>query len=210
MEKKKYTKCRNWTFIGYPESLIKDWESRMPIIEWACSPIHDKDVTEDGSLKKPHHHVMMRFDGPTTYEHAKEICESIGATIPERVESVKALLRYFYHGDNPDKAQYEKSDIQYFNGFTALEDIDEKQEKQDQLYSEIEEFLLTSNIREYIQLLAYARKHKPDWLEIIRSNPYYLNILVRSKYFYLEESGQERLVDSETGEIVDEERTVDE
>lgn len=205
MEKKKLTKCRNWTFIGYPESLNKNWNAEMPIIEWACSPLHDQDVNEDGSLKKPHYHVLMRFDGPTTYEHVTEICERLGATIPQRVESVKALLRYFYHGDNPDKAQYQKSGIQYFNGFTPLEDIDEKQEKEDQLYNEIEEYLLTTNIREYIQLLAYARRHKQDWLELIRGNPYYLNILVRSKYFYLKESGNEKLVDSETGEIFDEE-----
>lgn len=52
-------------FITYPESInteeMKQWLSETLGVEWACC-LHDKDVTKDGTPKKPHVHWLIGFE----------------------------------------------------------------------------------------------------------------------------------------------------
>ena len=68
-EAKSGQKARYWSFVAYPESLPSDWKDTLtrtglPI---AISPLHDKDINPNGEAKKAHYHVILCFDGPTTY-----------------------------------------------------------------------------------------------------------------------------------------------
>ena len=93
------TKNRHWTFIVYPDSVVSNWieiliETGLP---FAISPLHDKDLNADGTPKKPHYHVVITYDGPTTYKSVYEnICQLIGSTIPKRVLSLRGIYRYFH------------------------------------------------------------------------------------------------------------------
>lgn len=51
---KKPVKARNWSFIAYPESLNADWRETLRGfgLKGFISPLHDKDVNEDGTPKK--------------------------------------------------------------------------------------------------------------------------------------------------------------
>ena len=61
-------KKRNWTFVLYEDSCAKDWEEYLVSTGVPFSYVyHDKDKTELGEPKKPHYHVLVCFDGPTTY-----------------------------------------------------------------------------------------------------------------------------------------------
>lgn len=55
-DKKVKIRKRNWAFVAYPESLPKNWQeiltqTGLPV---AISPLHDKDVNPDKTVKKPH------------------------------------------------------------------------------------------------------------------------------------------------------------
>jgi hypothetical protein len=103
------SKTRNWAFVVYPESAPDGWmellaDTHIPAF---VSPLHDKDIDEDGSLKKPHYHVVLMFDGPTTQKRANEIIEPFcGTKSAEYVKSLRGYVRYLIHLDNPEKAQY--------------------------------------------------------------------------------------------------------
>lgn len=113
-------KSRFWSFIVYPESEVKDWQEIL--IQMGCvfavSPLHDRDINANGEVKKPHYHVLLQFDGPTTYNNVKEhICDVVGGTIPKKVISMRGYYRYLTHEDNPEKAQYDHNDIKCYGGF---------------------------------------------------------------------------------------------
>lgn len=61
-------KARYWWFVLYPESAREDWRDWLQStgLPFAISPLHDKDKNPDGTDKKPHHHIIIAFNGPTT------------------------------------------------------------------------------------------------------------------------------------------------
>lgn len=117
----KQAKKRNWALIAYPESMPENWEQVLTEtgLEVCISPLHDKDEKEDspGELKKPHYHIIIKYPGPTTNNTVKELAESINAPTWRPVESLRGAVRYQTHKDNPEKAQYQESDIRTLNGF---------------------------------------------------------------------------------------------
>ena len=116
-------KSRYWSFIVYPESVCDNWINDLTEkgCVFAVSPLHDKDINPTGELKKPHYHVLIQFDGPTTYKNVKEnICDLIGATIPKNVISMRGYYRYLCHLDNPEKYQYDVNDIQTYGGYKRM------------------------------------------------------------------------------------------
>ena len=49
----------------YPESAPENWREiladlHIPVL---ISPLHDKDVTPDGEIKKAHYHVIIMYGG---------------------------------------------------------------------------------------------------------------------------------------------------
>ena len=47
-------RARAWTFIVYPESAPENWRDVLDgfHLQWACSPIHDRDVNATGNRKR--------------------------------------------------------------------------------------------------------------------------------------------------------------
>src|SRR5699024_8021253 len=117
MKKNKNQRTRNWPIIVYPESAPENWIDilQKEYVKMVVSPLHDKDVNPDDTLKKAHYHVLFMFDGVKSYNQVKSIADSVNAPIPQIVGSAKGLTRYMLHLDNPDKAQYDSSDLQAFN-----------------------------------------------------------------------------------------------
>ena len=112
-------KKRNWTFVLYPESAPEDWREQLQKTGLLCaiSPLHDRDVNPDGEVKKAHYHVILCYSGPTSYDVVKRLTDSLSQPIPQPLEQVRGMYRYFTHKDNPDKAQYCDDDISTINGF---------------------------------------------------------------------------------------------
>lgn len=66
------SKTRNWAFIVYDESVPEGWLDLLADTHLSAfiSPRHDRDTDEDGTIKKPHFHVVIMADGPITQKRA--------------------------------------------------------------------------------------------------------------------------------------------
>lgn len=123
--KSKYFCC-----ILYPQSttysvdqIIKSLADEH--LTFAVSPIHDRDIDEDGSLKKSHYHLLLAYSSATTLSNIKGWFNACG--MPEsELHSVRVCAsgvgyyRYLTHKDNPEKAQYNDSDVRVFNDSDEL------------------------------------------------------------------------------------------
>ena len=157
----------------------------MSGLPFSVSPIHDKDINADGSLKKPHYHVLLAFNGPTTYNHVKKcFTDPLNTNHPQFVSSCKGIYRYFSHKDNPEKAQYSDYDIKNYNGFDPNDFFSLTTSDEDRLYSALEDFIISENIKEFFdcvlflrlkgetELLSFFRRHSLYFREVIESNRY--------------------------------------
>ncbi|MGK0563030.1 replication protein, partial [Enterococcus faecalis] len=115
--KQPYKRGRNWAIVVYPESLPENWKEIRKSEPVAISPLHDKDVTAEGELKKPHYHLVLSYNGNKSFEQIDEIARLLHAPLPERINSLTGSVRYLTHMDDPNKYQYDSSDIQVFGGF---------------------------------------------------------------------------------------------
>lgn len=175
-------KGRYWAFILYPDSAPENWKdilSEMGVVG-AISPLHDRDKNADGIDKKPHYHIVIEFEGPTTYKHVSEnICPSVNATIPKRVVSLRGYYRYLTHMDNPEKAQYEEKDVIKIGGFT----LDLTTTEVTALKVKIIEDITENNIVEYSDLLDYYLYQIGDIerLEIASNHTYFFDKYISSR-----------------------------
>lgn len=153
-------KARGWSFIAYPESLPSDWIERIEEtgVEAAISPLHDKDIYSSGdhagATKKPHYHVIVAYPGPTTYNAVKTtFCDPLRATSPKPLVNIFAYYEYLTHKNDPDKAQYEPSDIRTLNGFNYENFKVLGRDEEIKLTIAIHEFIIQHEIMEYCDLL---------------------------------------------------------
>lgn len=105
-------------FVLYPEDAAHvdalDRIMDLPGVYYGI--LHDRDVAEDGTLKKPHWHVVYKPPNPLT---RTGLCKSLGLSLAycEVCKSVRSSVRYNFHLDNPEKYQYNIS-----QGFTSSPD----------------------------------------------------------------------------------------
>ncbi len=148
-------KGRIWASVGYPESLPTNWLDRLQEtgLQIAISPLHNKDLNPTGEIKKEHYHIIFNYEGPTTYNHVKELCDSLNMTIPIKLESLRGMYRYHLHLDNPEKFQYDDRDRILLNGFDTNQVNELTRTEIDKLKKEIQQFIVDNNILEYSDLL---------------------------------------------------------
>lgn len=124
------SKSRYFCALLYPDSITYDTEKvikalAMEHLTFAVSPIHDKDVEEDGSKKKAHYHLLLAYSSATTLNNIRGWFKVCG--MPESdLHSVRVCAsgvgyyRYLTHRDNLEKAQYDANDIRIFNDSDEL------------------------------------------------------------------------------------------
>lgn len=112
MAENKNSKARTWTFLVYPESAPDNWRDVLDTQGYVyCGCLHDSDLQDDGTTKKAHNHVIVTFDGSTTYKVMKELTDSLNAPVPQPVRNLRGMIRYLAHADNPEKYQYGQENI---------------------------------------------------------------------------------------------------
>lgn len=184
MNDKKSTRTRNWTIVLYPESMPDKWQDVLNDlhIEYILSPLHDKDINGNGELKKAHYHLLLLFGGVKSYEQVLEITNKLNAPIPQKCHNAKAMVRYMAHLDNPDKAQYDMSDIKGYGGVDVAELLKPTSSERYSLIREMIIFVKEENITEYKDLVDYAMMNRfEDWLPLLADNcTYMLGQYIRS------------------------------
>jgi hypothetical protein len=197
-------RTRNYATVIYPESAPENWMERLEnaFVPAFVSPLHDKDVNPNGEHKKAHYHVLFMFDSVKTMEQAKELFASIGGVGCERVNSIRGYARYLCHLDNPEKVQYDKSDVRSLCGADYNGVISLASDKYGAL-SEMQDFCDRYNVCSFYVLSNYARKHKEDWFRILCDcGAVYMREYLKSKRWSID-NNELHVVDPETGEVID-------
>lgn len=132
--------------------------------------IHDKDTNEDGTIKKPHMHILFKVGNNA--RHLSSIAKEIG--IAENYLqgcNKKAMLMYLIHLKNEDKTQYR---IEEVKGYLKeeLKRIVNKQRPEEDRYKELIENILNHKINNTTQMIQYGIKY--GILEDIRKSQYIL------------------------------------
>lgn len=174
-------KKRNWACVFYPESLPVDWLDilQQKGVAFCVSPLHNQDINPDGSQKKDHYHVILCFDGPTTDKNVKAICSELGQPIPIPLESVRGYYRYLTHKDNPDKFQYNESDIRSYNGFEELDLLTNSEISS--ILRDVQDIINKIGICEYSDLMDYLRDFNFDYWKVASNHTLFLNTYLTSK-----------------------------
>lgn len=197
-------RTRSWTFIVYPESVVSNWRDILDglHIQWVESPLHDKDVNADGQPKKAHIHILVLFESVKTYEQVKEITDVLKCTIPQKCAGAKALVRYMAHLDNPDKAQYNISDIIGHGGVDIADFFRPSSSERYQLLKDMIEYIRNNNIVEYQDLVDYAMcEHFDDWFPLLADNStFFISNYIKSARHRSE--SHNIIIDKKTGEIL--------
>lgn len=178
-------KKRNWTFVLYDDSAVKDWEDYLIStgVPFAYA-YHDKDMTEIGEPKKPHYHVLMCFDGPTTYNTMLEHGKRVGAAndVVQHVGSVRGIVRYFCHKDNPDKFQYSEDVIQCRNGFDPKDYFSLTVSQTKAIKRRLTSFIRDNDIEEYADLIDILMDtEEDDMYDIATQNTFFFTQYIKSR-----------------------------
>lgn len=181
---KEYLKKRNWAFVVYPESLPGDWldilrDTGAPI---AISPLHDKDVNADENEKKAHYHVIICYSGPTTLNTVKKLTDKLNAPSPIALEQVRGYYRYLTHKDNPEKHQYDESEIILLNNFCITDFVELTKSEVAKLKRELLEFIDVNFIYEYSDFIDALRfDESSEKFDIASNHTFFFNAYLKSK-----------------------------
>ena len=178
-------KKRNWTFVLYDDSCATDWEDYLNStgVPYAYA-YHDKDKTEVGEEKKAHYHVLICFDGPITYSNIMTYAIRVGAAngVAQPVGSVRGMVRYFCHKDNPDKYQYSEDIIQCRNGFDPSDYFALTATQQKALKRKVINFIRDNEITEYAELIDWLENSdETDMFDIASQNTFFFTQYIKSK-----------------------------
>ena len=205
----KNVKKRNWGFVLYPESAPEDWKERLQAtgLPIAISPLHDRDLDPTGEPKKAHYHIILCYQGPTSYNVVKAITDGLGQPIPQPLESVRGYYRYLTHKDNPDKAQYSDKDIQHLNGFNLLDFAELTRSEVFQMKRTILSIIRELQLTEYSDLIFYLEDAGLyGEMEVATNHTIFFDAVLRScryKKTKMDATARITRIDPETGEILE-------
>lgn len=173
MATEKNKRSNNWSFVAYPESLPPNWEQiiNQHHVQWFCSPLHDADLNADETEKKAHYHIIITFESLKSCEQVLEITRGeLNATVPQIVKSMRGYLRYFVHLDNPEKHQYQISDIVCYGGADISPYFEPTQTDRYMIMDAMVDWIELNDITEFCDLTTYARLNEPEWRSLLYSN----------------------------------------
>ena len=181
----KVIKSRYWVSVLYPESMPDNWfeilsEFHVPAL---LSPLHDQDTNPTGEPKKPHYHLILMYDGPTTQHNAEQVVNALNGAGCFVVRSLRGYARYLCHLDNPEKHIYPEEQIQCFSGADYREIIYLPSDDA-LLFDQIENFIDSQHIFSFRFLMAYARNNEPLWSDLLRRRAtlYFTNYIKSVKW----------------------------
>ena len=177
-------KKRNWTFVLYPESAPADWIDRLQKtgLQAEISPLHDKDINPDGTHKKAHYHIILCYSGPTSYTVVKALTDSLRQPIPQPLEQVKGMHRYFTHMDNPEKYQYDSREIKALNGFDIFDFVEMSKSEVNKALKDLQALIRNMDFTEYSDFMDFLLDNEQDELyDVASSHTYFFEKYISSR-----------------------------
>lgn len=182
-KKEQKIKKRNWWFVIYPDSLPNNWKDILNLsgLPYAISPLHCDDLNPDGTPKKPHYHVIVLYQNPTTFRNVCTLTESLNAPHPQYLDSIKGAYRYLTHKDNPEKAQYDEKNIELGNGFNYRDIIEITKSEALKIKRELTLIIKEREFIEYYSFILYCIEEKnDDYFEVASTNTIYFQAFISS------------------------------
>lgn len=167
-------KCEGYNFglILYQEHFATQQDVVKFILNkyktsYCISPLHNRDLKDkaenDNDFKKEHYHVILHYLSKKSLSTVQSKIDGLG--LSEVVDNIAIMTRYLTHVDDPDKAQYNQSDVIFGYGYKydkyyhMLDDEDDKFEiifniiNQNEISSgyKLVQFLRTSSEFKYLQ-----------------------------------------------------------
>lgn len=189
----KEKRTRNWATIIYPRQNEQDettcsdnWADilQQMAVKVAISPLHDKDITEDGKIKKAHRHVLFAFDGVKSKDQVLEMVKRIGGVGCEAINSLYGHTRYLTHLDNPDKAQYSALDVITFGGFEYKRYAQTKEDEEKDMISkmgQIFNIIAEKQLFDFAEIAEYLLQEETELFNTFRKNAYFYTQFIKSK-----------------------------
>lgn len=162
-------KARYWTWVGYPESMIDDWEDSIgEVLQLPYAYcIHDKDLTdEDEEKRKTHVHIMIVYGNTTTMTSVRNLFSKMRKdrdkekVFVQSVQNVRYMYNYLIHDtDNAQKKNkylYDPSERITGNDFDiGMYEQISKKEKQNKVV-ELLKILRDSGITDFATFVDYV------------------------------------------------------
>jgi hypothetical protein len=164
-------KLKNFAFLMYEDSLNPDWQEKLTgtgLQFWWIK--HDKDV------KKSHYHVYVHADNPISEKTVQDICANCGAANKtyKKIISQVGYLRYLIHMDNPEKYQYNVTEVHCANGARySIREISRKSENESNDFDVIQEmidYIDSNGVYLYCDFVRYCLAFRRDWFKILVSS----------------------------------------
>lgn len=138
---------------------------------------HDRDIDENGDLKKVHTHILFKVGENARHKNA--VSKEIGIP-PNYITGVnkKAMLMYLIHLNNPEKTQYSTDEV---NGELKreLEKIIVKKIDIEEKLKALIEIIKIENIINYEQLILKSIQY--HLTDVLRQNQFLLSKLIEEK-----------------------------
>lgn len=190
MKNEKIERFYNWCFITYenPVDLLKDKPLQVCV-----SPCHDKDLDDNGNLKKPHYHCIVHYDNAVSINRVTKDFMNIGANSHyEGVSSKTAYEDYLTHSDGQsiddvNKFEYDKNDIICLGGYTlGYTEKTSNKENNLNLFDVFMEYITTVSVDNNGELninlmgfSGYVRNTRPELIYYLMKNSYYIISLIK-------------------------------
>ena len=120
------------------------------------------------------------FAGVKTKEQAQAVIDAIGGVGCESVSTVRGYARYLVHADNPEKAQYSKSDVRAFSGadYDAITHLPTDDVK---MIREMMEYIRVNQITGFAMFADICAKDHEDWFRaLVTKSAYFIKEYIKS------------------------------
>lgn len=160
-------------FEIYEDSASPQWlqllESMM--IECYISPCHDKDVKEDGTPKKPHYHVVVKFDGGKSEAFCQAIIDDVGGANGYGVvpRSLGGSIRYLSHTGYPSKYQYNPDDIIVLGGGNLKKYFSDTDVSDVSTVTQVIRYIRDNSVLYFCDIVDLGLAQNPSWIRALRS-----------------------------------------
>lgn len=177
-------RAKNYALVVYPDDMPENWLEvmREDMFDMVISPYHDKDLNPTGESKKAHYHILV--SAGTSWITMNKLAEwgrkLKGIAKPQKCSNPKGMVRYFTHMDNPDKHQYNKSEIQVIGQYDIEPFFKATLGEERAVRREIMEFVRDNEIVEFADLVEYCLVHNEIWDDYLAHNTYYIKEYIAS------------------------------
>lgn len=151
-----------WEYMDVKDisSIVERIKALTNLKSW-CIITHDKDVLPSGEPKRPHFHCVLTFSNNKTFG---SIAKGLGVEV-QYVNKIKRTTKsaqlYLVHRNNPEKYQYNPSEVQASFDYVNFVDDCPIKEKRENIAFRIEKGEIKEyNIFKYITIDEYSRNKR--------------------------------------------------